>query len=414
MGKKTAFAALAAPLTLPNGTVIKNRFFKSAMSEALGTRDFAPKPGLFTLYRRWAEGGSGIVMTGNVMIDSRALGEPGNVVIEDERHMDALSAWAAAGTIHDTQLWVQLNHPGKQSPKALSPEPVAPSAIPFSNRLSRFFNPPRALTETEIKEIIERFARSAGIVKAAGFSGVQIHGAHGYLVSQFLSPRHNQRSDQWGGSAENRMRFVREIYRAIRQEVGADFPVGIKLNSTDFLRDGFAHEDSVAVIQALADDGIDLVEISGGTYEAPAMTGVSRRQPAVSGTEAYFLDFARQIRDTVHVPLVVTGGFRSAAAMQAALDSSGIDMVGLGRPLCLDTDAPNRILSGEAYQSSVKPLKTGFPLIDKTALLEITWYEKQLKRMADGGDPDPKESALLFFFKSVFASGKQIFMKRRA
>ena len=229
---------LAQPFTLPNGTVLKNRLAKSAMSEALGTTDNHVTDGLVRLYQRWAEGGIGLLITGNVMIDQRALGEPNNVVVEDERDLALLSAWAAAGTKNGTQLWMQINHPGKQSPKGLNQENVSPSAIPFKKDMAAFFSTPRELTEAEIQDIIQRYARTAAVAKKAGFSGVQIHGAHGYLVSQFLSGHHNTRTDQWGGNPENRRRFVLSVFEAMRAAVGHEFPIGIKLNSADFQRGG--------------------------------------------------------------------------------------------------------------------------------------------------------------------------------
>jgi 2,4-dienoyl-CoA reductase-like NADH-dependent reductase (Old Yellow Enzyme family) len=255
---------LAQPYTLQNGIVVKNRLFKSAMSEALGTREGAPKKDLATLYSKWAEGGIGLCITGNVMIDARALGEPGNVIIENETHLDAIKAWAKAATKNNTQCWVQLNHPGKQSPKGLNKENVSPSAIPFRKEMQAIFATPRALTEPEIWDIIQRFANAAAIVKKAGFTGVQIHGAHGYLVSQFLSPHHNVRNDNWGGTPENRRRFVVEVYQAMREKVGADFPISIKLNSADFQRGGFTEEESLETIKVLSEIGMDLIEISGG------------------------------------------------------------------------------------------------------------------------------------------------------
>lgn len=195
----TPQAVLAQPLTLPNGVVLKNRLLKSAMSEALGLRGGAPSPELTRLYQAWAEGGIGLCITGNVMVDRAALGEPGNVVIEDDRDLAALSTWARAATGNATQCWVQLNHPGKQAPKGLNRETVAPSAVPFRADMQAFFATPRALTDAEIHALVQRYGKAAGLVKQAGFSGVQIHGAHGYLVSQFLSPHHNQRTDDWGG-----------------------------------------------------------------------------------------------------------------------------------------------------------------------------------------------------------------------
>ncbi|MEL0027323.1 MAG: hypothetical protein VW625_01450 [Perlucidibaca sp.] len=247
---------LAQPLTLPNGSRLPNRLAKSALSETLGTMDNRVTGKLASLYERWARGGTGLLITGNVMIDRRALGEPGNVVVEDERDLDQLRAWATAATRHGAAIWVQLNHPGKQSPRGLNKQNISPSAIPFKQDMQAFFDTPREMTEAEILDVIQRFASSAGIIKKAGFSGVQIHGAHGYLVSQFLSPKHNIREDAWGGTAEKRRRFVLEVYRAIRAEVGPDFPVGIKLNSADFQRGGFTEEESLEVIQLLADAGM--------------------------------------------------------------------------------------------------------------------------------------------------------------
>lgn len=408
---KKPYEKLGEPLALPCGAVIKNRFLKSAMSEILGTPEFAPSNALPILYSKWAKGGTGLLVTGNVMIDHTALGEPMNVVIENDRHLKALSKWAEAGKQNNTHIWVQLNHPGKQSPKNLSPQPVAPSAVPFESALNKFFATPKELNEAEIEQLVLRFAGSAGIAKKAGFTGVQIHGAHGYLVSQFLSPLHNKRNDRWGGSIENRMRFVMEIYRAIRSEVGPEFPIGIKLNSADFLKGGFSEEDATEVVMALAKEGIDLVEISGGTYEAPAMTGT---RMAKSDDEAYFLGFARKIRKTVNVPLVVTGGFRTSDAMASAMDGGEIDMVGLGRPLVVDPELPNKILSGQPYRSTVKPLSTGVKVLDKMAMLEITWYENQIGRMGKGKEPNPHENVWVSMGKIMTRSGIDQFRRRRA
>lgn len=382
------------PLTLPCGVVVKNRLGKSAMSEALGTRDNRVTGKLATLYRRWAEGGSGLLVTGNVMIDRRALGEPNNVVLEDRRDMAALKAWAQAGTADGTQLWMQLNHPGKQSPAMLSRQPVAPSAIGFSNpALKRFFATPRALTGDEIQGLITRFATSAALAREAGFTGVQVHGAHGYLVNQFLSPLHNQREDEWGGSLENRMRFVCEVYRAIRASVGDDFPVSIKLNSADFQRGGFTEEESMQVVQRLGELGMDLIEISGGTYEKPRMAGQDAPQ-STREREAYFLDYAEQVRQRVSTPLMVTGGFRTTAGMQAALASGATDMLGLARPLALAPAMPREVLAGRAVTSEVKPIRTGIKPVDDMAMMEVSWYTLQLDRLGRGKAPLPDASGL--------------------
>ena len=398
---------LTPELRLPNGSVLPNRLAKASMSEALATYDNRPTPLIVELYRRWAESGIGMLITGNVMIDRRALGEPGNVVIEDESDLTVLKQWATAVTEHGSTLWVQLNHPGKQSPKGLNISNLSPSAVPFRADMAAFFETPREATTAEILEIIQRFGRSAAICKKAGFSGVQIHGAHGYLISQFLSPHHNQRTDEWGGSPENRRRFVMAVYAEIRKQVGSDFPVAIKLNSADFQKGGFTEEESMETIRALADAGIDLIEISGGTYEAPAMSGAVQ-QPQRSSTvarEAYFQAFAEKIRSTIKVPLMLTGGFRTFNGMNTAIQTGAVDVIGLARLLAIDPDAPKLLLQGRDSVQTVQPISTGIKAIDKMGVMEILWYARQLKRIANGGEPKPHESGLWAFLASLIKSG---------
>ena len=403
---------LSQPLVLRNGATIKNRLLKSAMSEALGTTDNNPTERLVRLYGAWADGGIGLCVTGNVMIDRRAIGEPNNVAIEDERDLDLLRRWAEAGTRNSTQLWMQLNHPGKQSPKGLNRETVSPSAIPFRRDMQAFFNTPRELTAAEIDDLVQRYGRSAAVAKKAGFSGVQIHGAHGYLVSQFLSPHHNQRTDQWGGSAENRRRFVLAVLAEIRRQVGPGFPIGIKLNSADFQRGGFTEEESLATIQALAQGGIDHVEISGGTYEAPAMTGIMKETTRARG--AYFLDFADKVRTAVpQLPLAVTGGFRSLAGMAQAITGGAVDCVGIARALAMEPDLPNRLLAGQEALHAVRPITTGIKLIDRMALMEVAWYSRQLRRIGEGRAPKPRESGLASFAAGMLENGWHTFKTRR-
>lgn len=404
---------IAQSYELKNGTVIKNRLLKSAMAESLGDRNGAPKPDLITLYQTWANGGIGISVTGNVMIDHRSKGGPADVILEDETNFEILQKWAVAATQNNTQCWVQLNHPGKQSPKGINRETVSPSAIPFRKDLKAFFSTPRALSEAEINDLVKRFANAAAIVKKAGFTGVQIHGAHGYLVSQFLSPYHNIRTDKYGGNAENRRRFVLEIYKAIREKVGATFPISIKLNSADFQRGGFTEDESMELIQVLSEVGLDLIEISGGTYETPVMTGVNTsKKPVKESTrqrEAYFLEFAEKARKVCTTALAVTGGFRSAEGMAKAISSLAVDFVGLARLLAIETDAPNKLISGKPIHL-VKPIKTGLPLIDKKGLMETVWYNEQLKRIGSGKAPDINMSPWLVLGKviyhTVLAKGK--------
>ncbi|MBU0993131.1 MAG: NADH:flavin oxidoreductase/NADH oxidase family protein [Proteobacteria bacterium] len=407
------YKILAKSLELPCGKTIKNRFMKSAMSENLGTVDNRMTPYIPRLYETFAEGGTGLVVTGNVMIDQRALGEARNVVVEDERDLPLLQEWANVGTKNNTHLWVQLNHPGKQIPSFLAKEPVAPSAVPLGGNLEKAFNTPRELLPEEIEDIILRFARSAEIVKKAGFTGVQIHGAHGYLVSEFLSPHHNRRNDDWGGTPEKRMKFAVEVYRAIRERVGNDFPVGIKLNSADFQRGGFSNDESLDVMETLSGEGMDLIEISGGNYEKPAMTGAYVRE-STREREAYFLEFAEKVRQKINTPLVVTGGFRTGSGMINAVESGATDMIGLARPLAVDPYLPSKILAGEDYTSPVHPLSSGFKVIDTFSMLEVSWYAQQLFRMSRGNRPDPDQSVWTSILKTFFNNGYHAFQKQRA
>ena len=406
-------ALLGSSFTLKNGQEIKNRLFKSAMSEQLGTREHNPVTGIARLYQRWAEGGIGLSITGNIMIDRTALGEPKNVVLDEKSDLTTFKAWTEAGKKNGSAIWAQLNHPGKQIPNFIVDVPVAPSAIALKRGLEKGFNKPRALTEEEILVIIQKFATSAKLAKEVGFTGVQIHGAHGYLVSQFLSPSHNQREDQWGGSLENRMRFVLAIYQAIREQVGKDFSIGIKLNSADFMKGGFTEEDSMQVVKTLSEVGIDLIEISGGTYESPSMMGSGAKESTIQ-REAYFLDYAEKVRSLVDTPLVVTGGFRSSKAMQSALDSGATDFIGVARTTVVDPDFPNKLIADENHAQPLKKLTTGKPAIDKMAMLDITWYEAQLARMAKGKKPKPNLSEWGVFFKTLLSAGIYAFRSRRA
>jgi 2,4-dienoyl-CoA reductase-like NADH-dependent reductase (Old Yellow Enzyme family) len=421
--------AIEKPLTLPCGAEIRNRLAKSAMSENLADANL-PGEKLYKLYETWGEGGLGLIITGNIMVDNDELGEPNNVVLEKEIELEKFERWTANAKKHGAKIWAQINHPGRQAPSAISRRTVAPSALKLSVG-SLAFRTPSALTEIEIHNIIARFAKTAELCKRVGFDGVQIHGAHGYLVSQFLSPLANIRTDQWGGSVEDRMRFAIEIVRSIRKAVGPKFPIGIKMNSADFQRGGFAEEDSVTVAQALEAEGIDLIEISGGTYEASAMTGAqdvlgsavdtrssipttgaqdvlgsaadtTSSRPTGAGVaastaarEAYFLPFAKKIRSQLKTPMMLTGGFRSASAMNAAIADGIVDMVGIARPLAMEPYLAQRLLSNPAASCHIEKVKTGIKMIDRMGALEIGYYSLQLKRIGEGKSPDPKLSPLL-------------------
>ncbi|MCO4793719.1 MAG: NADH:flavin oxidoreductase/NADH oxidase family protein [Bacteriovoracaceae bacterium] len=401
-------------LKLPCGVTLPNRLGKSAMSENMAIPGHAPGIEFVNLYKTWARGGTGICISGNVMIDSRHLGEANNVVIEKGiKNHEGLKSWAKAQENSSMHIWLQLNHPGKQTPKFLTKEPVSPSAVPLVPPLDRMFNTPRELSEEEILDIIERFGYAAKVAKDCGFKGVQIHGAHGYLVSQFFSPHHNQRNDKWGGSLENRMRFAVEVYKSMRAAVGPEFPIGIKMNSADFSKGGFSHEDAVGVAKSLSELGIDLIEISGGSYEKPVMTGASVKE-STKKREAYFLEYAKDIKAVISCPLMVTGGFRTAEFMNEALKNDELDLVGLGRPLCINPNFSKQLLNGEDVVSEVRPLSSGVKILDKIFPLEIIWYSHQIQLMGKGKAPKPNSGVYGTIFRSAIDTGLQSIRRVRA
>lgn len=410
--------ALRDPLPLPNGQVLPNRIMKSALSEALGDRRHAPDGRLSELYGRWSAGGYGLIVTGNIMIDRRHLGEPGNVVIEDDRDLDALSRWAKATKDAGVPIWAQLNHPGRQSnPLALGYTPVAPSPIAMKMVGA---TTPRELTGAEIEDVIGRFAAAAVVCETAGFDGVQIHGAHGYLVSQFLSPLSNRRTDRWGGSPERRRRFVLEIVRRIRARVSPGFAVAIKLNSADFQRGGFSEDESRGVLTALAGEGLDLIEISGGSYESPAMMGTAAE--STRAREAYFLEYARTVRTLIgDIPLAVTGGFRSGSAMESAVRAGECDVVGIGRPTVTTPDSADVILSERAPSLTAHQIRYGMRRLLNTVadvkqldgILDLSWHTDQLHRLGAGLDPDLGRGRLATTVAMVRRNGRGAFRRTR-
>ena len=391
-------------------TTFKNRVIKGAMSEALANTAGEPNHLHLGLYGAWAKGGLGCAITGNVMVDARAKNEPGVVIVETERDLAKLKQWADLGKQHGMVQLIQLSHPGRQCPKGLNKETVAPSAVPFSAMLATTFATPRALREDEILDLIQRFATSAAICEKAGFEGVQLHGAHGYLISEFLSPLTNKRTDQWGGSIENRTRFLLEIYKAVRAATSENFIISVKLNSADFQKGGITEEEVISVFKAIDEAGIDLIEISGGTYEAPAMAGAksNQRKESTIAREAYFLDFAEKIRKEVKCKLMVTGGFRTVKGMNAALESGACDFIGIARPLAVETDLTDRLIAGQDVKYAVNPIKTGITFVDKMAIMEIIWYAAQFKAIGEGKAPNPKLSPLKVFLNYAKGNIKAI------
>ncbi|OXM50841.1 NADH:flavin oxidoreductase [Amycolatopsis thailandensis] len=404
---------LAEPLKLRCGATLPNRLAKAALSEQLGDRRNRPTAELTELYRTWSRGGAGTLITGNVMVDPTALGEPRNVAVPREPDATEFKPWARSADGTETRLWVQLNHPGRQSPRFLSRQPVAPSAVPFGDRgIRSVFATPRALTVDEIETIVDRFGVAARTVVDAGFAGVQIHGAHGYLVSQFLSPLTNQRTDGWGGDALRRRRFLLEVVARVRAEVGDSVPIAVKLNSADFQRGGFSEEESLEVVRELGEAGIDLLEVSGGTYEKAAMMGSGKAsKTSTASREAYFLDYAAKARQVTDVALMVTGGFTSPEGMADALRSGALDVIGLGRPLVVDPGLPGRLLDGEDVRARRTAPKTGIRLAD--SLLEIQWHTQQMHRVAAGKPVDPRLGAVRTLVRAGVADPLNAFRRVR-
>ncbi len=381
---------LARPLELPCGVAIANRVIKGAMTEQLADSTHGPTEELIRLYERWGCGGTGVLLTGNVMVDHRALEGPRNVVIEDDRHLAKLREWTERAQRNGAQLWAQLNHPGRQTPKGVSELIVAPSAVPLQGSLRRLFSPPRALTGSEIEDIIARFATAADIAKQAGFAGVQLHGAHGYLNSQFLSPLTNLRNDEWGGTPEKRRRFLLETVKAMREKVGPAFPIGVKLNSADFQRGGFTEEDSMEVVSALEAAGIDLLEISGGSYEKTAFMGNADAddtgtRESTRRREAYFLVYAEKVRQRTSLPLMLTGGLRTVAVMESIIEDGLVDCVGLARPLTIHPDFTRDALAGNIEEVAATKVNLGIRIFDD--MLQSWWHQEQMKRMGRGLEP---------------------------
>lgn len=361
------------PLTLPNGLTLKNRFMKAATSEIMGDSQYRPTQRLIQLYRTWAQGGTGLIITGNVMVDRFARGEFGNVVVEDQRDLTLLQQWAAAATDNGAKILMQLNHPGKQSPKTISKQPVAPSAVAMTGDNAFAFNPPRALTNVEIQTIIQKFVNAAVVADKAGFSGVEIHAAHGYLLSQFLSPHDNRRVDEYGGSLENRMRLLVEIYNGIKAKVRPEFAIALKINASDFAPDGFSDTDALQVIEKMTQLGIDLIEISGGNYEHPTMQGV--------GKGAFFIDYAHKVKQLSSTPIAVTGGFYSAQGMQQAVATEATDLIGLARPLVLQPDLPPSLQTGDFPRNQCAPFDHWFQRLGQKSQLA---YRTQLLSTTNG------------------------------
>ncbi|MGE7816976.1 NADH:flavin oxidoreductase/NADH oxidase family protein [Pseudomonas sivasensis] len=374
-------------LQLPNGQIIANRIAKAAMEENMADINQAPSRELKQLYKAWADGEPGLLLTGNVMIDRHAMTGPGGVALENEEHLDSFREWADVARNKGVHFWMQLSHPGRQTMANLGQQALAPSAIALDlGSFSKMFATPKAMTEDDIQDVIRRFATSARLAEKAGFTGVQIHGAHGYLLSQFLSPLSNHRSDRWGGSLENRARLLLEVIHAVRASVSSSFCVAVKLNSADFQRGGFDETDARAVVEMLNPLPIDLLELSGGSYEAPAMQGEARDGRTLA-REAYFLEFAAEMASVATMPVMVTGGIRRLPIVKQVLDS-GIAMAGIATALTLEPQLIKHWREGRDLNPQLKPIDWKRKPLASLATLAVV--RGQMRRLSRGRLPNPK------------------------
>jgi 2,4-dienoyl-CoA reductase-like NADH-dependent reductase (Old Yellow Enzyme family) len=375
---------LFSPLVLRSGARLRNRIAKAAMEESMAGSAQLPDERLISLYRRWGAGGAGLLITGNVMVHAEALTGPGGVVLDDRAPLEPFTRWAEAGTAGGAAMWLQLNHPGRQVQARMPGVVWAPSAVAIElGKHSKRFGRPVAMTEAQISATVERFATAARLAEQAGFDGVEVHAAHGYLISQFLSSLVNRRTDGWGGSLENRARLLLDVVRAIRMVVSPSLTVAVKLNSADFQRGGFDVDDAERVIAMLEPVGGDVVELSGGSYESPAMSG----RPAAAGTvarEAYFLKLATQLARTSPLPLMLTGGITRRETAEAVL-ASGVALIGMGTAIAVTPDLPNRWREGMEATQQLKPVTWSDRTLASAASMSLVRH--QMRRITRGADP---------------------------
>lgn len=384
---------LGEPLHFPtSGRVAKNRFFKAAMSEDLASWSAAdleqrgiPTKESIELYRRWGEGGWGTILTGTVDIEFDVILAVGNAMITPEcppsgPRFEAFRAVADAAKAHGSLLIAQVGHPGRQLSSRLGKDTIAPSALPLGpSKLGMTYANPREATTADIERVVTGFAHTASYLEAAGFSGVELHAAHGYLLSQFLSPSSNVRTDRYGGSLQNRIRIIAEISHAIRACTGPDFVLGIKINSVEFQDKGLTPSEAAELCSTLEGElGFDFIELSGGNHEN---LGYGGEKESTRKREAYFLEFVKDIAPRLSkAKKVLTGGFRTVGAMVEALEM--LDGIGIGRPAAQEPRLPNDILAGRVL-GSIKPPDE----FARDVMLNLMAATTQMTQIAKGLEP---------------------------
>ncbi len=359
---------LATPLLLPCGVVLKNRLVKAAMSDSLGDGAGRQTEQQIELYRRWTSGGAAVSIIGEVQVDHRAPEKPGNLVLGPRADDELLRRLADAGSTDGAHIWPQLGHAG-----ALAHRPISRLAGPSALDIDGLQCDELALSEVEA--LPTAYARAAAHARAVGFGGVEIHAGHGFLLSQFLSPLFNHRSDRYGGSIDGRSRLLLDIVSEVRTTIGPDAAIAVKINSSDQLDGGLTEDDALAAIGLLDREAVDLIDISGGTYFPGAPSSSDRR---TSGP--YFLDFARRARAVTDTPLMVTGGFKTRAEAADAVRSGAVDIVGLARTMVLEPELPSTWLRLDA----VDPRFPGFESPPPGGI--TAWFTMRLTAIADGTD----------------------------
>ena len=357
---------LFTPLELPCGAILKNRIVKSAMSDSLGDGAGHPTETQYRLYRKWAEGGLAAAIVGEVQGSPYFAEKPGNLVLSAASDLERFRKLAAQGNCDGAHLWLQLGHAG-----ALSYAPTSTAMGPSALNLPGIHC--REMTTEEIVKLPSQMAQTSALSKQLGFGGVQIHAAHGFLLSQFLSPLFNHRTDAYGGDIGNRVRLLIEVIDAVRDAVGPEYPVALKLNSSDQLEGGLTEDDALGVVETLESTSIDLIDISGGTYFPGAKSASDS-----GGRGPYFLDFAAQARQRTSKPLMLTGGIKTLSQAEGAVASGAVDVVGLARAFCLEPSLPNLWREGKVTEPA-------FPRFSETPEGGVTaWFTLRMTEIGDG------------------------------
>ncbi len=369
---------LLKPFILPCGSKLNNRIAKAAMTERLAGKNYFSNKNLCNLYGKWSDSGAGLLISGNIMVDKKHKESSGNIVIEDESGLNQLTKLTKEATRNGNHFWAQISHPGRQATIFSTLNPIAPSAIKLKKLM--LFAKPKAMTSLEIQDVIDRYVTTSVICKKAGFTGIQIHAAHGYLISQFLSPNTNKRDDNYGGSIENRSRILMEIITKTREQVGPNFPISVKLNSADFQRGGFNEEDAFYVIDQLEKSKIDLLEISGGTYENIVFLTKRSEKNSTRKREAFFMEFAERVRIKTNIPLMVTGGFRTLDFCEKVIENNELEVIGFARPFLLDESFPSSFIN--KIGSKIEDASFNFPIKKIEDMAEGGFYDYQIHRIS--------------------------------